>query len=387
MKVIFLLLITFFTLQSQENYLSVEAQSGDGLNVLLRRYNLKSTSSNKQKFVELNQNNLTKNYGLKLGVEYKLPIILVKFDGSTIRSSIGNNDYDYALAIQNYNDTLYSAGIKKEDFRKDLELWVPEFEFYKSSKIKVKRKPTLETRNFPILGKSHQSFKEISKKLSGSTFYLVSGHGGPDPGAMAKKNGNWLSEDEYAYDVILRLGKELAKHGATIYYIVQDPNDGIRDDQILKNSKLEFYYNGNEIELDQRTRLQQRCDIINHLYNKNENNSKNHHVVSIHIDSRAKKQIDIFFYHANGSENGKASAEVLLSTIKEKYAAAQPGRGYEGSISSRNLYILNHTTPVVTFIELGNIQHKRDQQRILVPDNRQAVANWLSDGFLKLYGD
>lgn len=383
MKILFFLLLANFAIA--QDYLEVKPLSGDGINTLLQRYNLKISSSNKQKFVELNQDKLTKKLGLKLNQKYKLPIKIFKFNGRTIRSSIGNDDFDYALSLQHYNEALFASKIKENDFRKDSILWVPEFEFKANTKPTEVSKPVLKERYFPILGKNHERFTELTKDLSHCAFYLVAGHGGPDPGAMTKYAGKWLSEDEYAYDVILRLGKELAKEGAEVYYIVQDPNDGIRDESILNNSKLEFYYNGDEIDANQRTRLQQRCDVINHLYEKNESGATEHHVVSIHVDSRGNNQIDIFFYHANGSEKGKSAAETLLETIKKKYQEAQPGRGYEGSISTRNLYILNHTIPTVTFIELGNIQHSRDQQRIMVANNRQAIANWLKDGLHKFY--
>jgi N-acetylmuramoyl-L-alanine amidase len=39
----------------------------------------------------------------------------------------------------------------------------------------------------------------------------------------------------------------------------------------------------------------------------------------------------------------------------------------------------------MTFIELGNIQNFKDQQRILTPNNRQAIANWLTDGLIEYY--
>ena len=41
------------------------------------------------------------------------------------------------------------------------------------------------------------------------TFYLVSGHGGPDPGCIGKYRGKELHEDEYAYDIILHFDKAL----------------------------------------------------------------------------------------------------------------------------------------------------------------------------------
>lgn len=39
----------------------------------------------------------------------------------------------------------------------------------------------------------------------------------------------------------------------------------------------------------------------------------------------------------------------------------------------------------MTFIEVGNIKNKKDQKRILEPDNRQALAKWISEGVLLDY--
>jgi N-acetylmuramoyl-L-alanine amidase len=45
--------------------------------------------------------------------------------------------------------------------------------------------------------------------------------------------------------------------------------------------------------------------------------------------------------------------------------------------------MLRKTTPVTTFIELGNIRNYRDQVRFLKENNRQALANWLAEGLVK----
>ena len=63
----------------------------------------------------------------------------------------------------------------------------------------------------PLFGKKYASYAVTSSSLKGATFYLVSGHGGPDPGCIGKYRGKELHEDEYAYDIILRLGRELMK--------------------------------------------------------------------------------------------------------------------------------------------------------------------------------
>lgn len=384
--IILLLFLLSITAHAQE-YLKAQPKSGDGLITFLQRYDLEYSSDNINSFKELN--NLS-SLSLSLSKEYNLPIQIYKFNGKSIRTTIGNNDYNYAYSIQIYNETLTKKGIKSKDFRDDKELWVPIHFNPNSSESKVvepAKVRKLEERVYPILGKNHEKVKEQDLLLEDCVFYLISGHGGPDPGAQAKKQGHTLSEDEYAYDVILRLGKELISHGAEVYFIVQDPNDGIRDDVFLENSKNEFYHGGVKIEVDQRKRLKDRSDIVNQLYNSNPSKKKFHQAISIHVDSRISndKQIDIFFYHSANSSEGELIANTLLTTIKTKYQEAQPGRGYEGSVSNRNLYVLRHIQPVMTFIELGNIQNFRDQQRILVNNNRQAIANWLTDGLIEYY--
>ena len=47
----------------------------------------------------------------------------------------------------------------------------------------------------PLLGKSQAAYQITSSSLKGATFYLVSGHGGPDPGCIGKYRGKELHED------------------------------------------------------------------------------------------------------------------------------------------------------------------------------------------------
>jgi len=72
----------------------------------------------------------------------------------------------------------------------------------------------------------------------------------------------------------------------------------------------------------------------------------------------------------------------MKNVFQRKYAHHQPGRGFRGTVSKRDLFVLRNTTSVAAFIELGNIQNKYDQQRIILSNNRQALANWISDAFV-----
>lgn len=234
-----------------------------------------------------------------------------------------------------------------------------------------------------LFGKKLADVPVTSNRLQGACFYVVSGHGGPDPGAIGKIGKVELHEDEYAYDVALRLARNLMQEGAEVHIIIQDAKDGIRNDAYLSNSKRETCM-GDPIPLNQVQRLQQRCNKINALYRKDRQNYTYCRAIFIHVDSRSKKkQTDVFFYHSNKKAESKRLANNMKDTFESKYGKHQPNRGFSGTVSGRNLYVLSHTTPASVFVELGNIQNTFDQRRLVMDSNRQALAKWLMEGFLK----
>lgn len=359
-------------------YVEVNPSSGDGIFTLLRRYDLPTNPDFVEKFKELNAENLTKSGGLVLGRKYKLPIVVYQYNMTSIRSTIGNEDYEYALGIAKWNDGLTKKGVKPDNYRNGV-LWVPLF----GTEEEV-RETTIDE---PLFGEKLRKVEVTSNFLAGRVYYIVAGHGGPDPGAVGEKAGEVLCEDEYAYDVCLRLARNLMERGATVYVITQDPNDGIRDEKYLKCDEDEIYAGGAAISKDQLPRLKKRAETVNKLYRKHKGKAVSQQTIVVHVDSRyVGKRIDIFFYYHENSTEGKSLAETLLTTIKAKYDQHQPGRGYEGTVSHRNLYMLRKTFPVTVYIELGNIQNSLDQVRLIESDNRQAVANWLCDGLVKYAG-
>jgi N-acetylmuramoyl-L-alanine amidase len=237
----------------------------------------------------------------------------------------------------------------------------------------------------PLFGKKYENVPIIDHRLEGAVFYLVSGHGGPDPGAMGKYGNYTLSEDEYAYDVTLRLARNLISHGAVVYMIIQDKKDGIRDESILKLDKTEKTISSERLPLNQKERLKQRTEEINKLYHKHLGAYQR--LIAIHIDSRGQGQnIDVFFYHHGNSKRGAHLAEEIHAVFKSKYDRHQPGRNYHGTVSSRNgLYMIKNTLPPIVYIELGNIRNYRDQLRFVISDNRQALANWIELGIINDY--
>ena len=191
-----------------------------------------------------------------------------------------------------------------------------------------------------------------------------------------------LHEDEYAYDVALRLARNLMEEGAKVYIIIQDAKDGIRDDRYLNNSKRETCM-GDAIPLNQVARLRQRCIKINELYRKDRKNYTYCRSIFLHVDSRSKRhQMDVFFYHA---PNSKRLATTMKNTFESKYDKHQPNRGFTGTVGPRNLYVLANSTPAGVFVELGNIQNTFDQRRFVISSNRQALAKWMMEGFITDY--
>ena len=304
----------------------VVAEKGDGIYRLLTRNGL-SYSDNMEPFIELNKAQLGKNNTLFVGRKYKLPT--------------GPKNVEKTTAVKSSGKTV----------------------------------------RYEIFGGKYENVEITSSELKGATYYLMAGHGGPDPGAVGKYNGKQMCEDEYAYDVTLRMARNLIQKGASVYMITRDKNDGIRDESYLKADKDEVCYPSLKIPLNQTRRLRQRTDAVNKLYSKNRKGF--HRMIAVHVDSRSRgENIDVFFYHDKRSATGQKAAKIIQKTFQDKYNEHQPGRGYKGKVSTRNLYVVKNTYPVAVYIELANINHHRDIQRLIVTDNRQAVANWLAEGLI-----
>ncbi|WP_461063910.1 N-acetylmuramoyl-L-alanine amidase family protein [Spirosoma horti] len=256
-----------------------------------------------------------------------------------------------------------------------------------SPSAKPLRKTTVRTvsKTLAIMGRRYATIPILDNQLSGAVYYLASGHGGPDPGAIGKYGSKRLPEDEYAYDVTIRLARVLIQHGATVYMIVQDHNDGIRDGAVLPIDYDERAYPNQAIPLDQTTRLRQTTTAVNRQFASHK--ERYQRFVTIHVDSRSKGEtIDVFFYHHPQSKVGLRLARNIHRMFQANYKRYRPARPYMGRVSSRgSLYVIRNSQAPTVFIELGNIQNQLDQRRFLLAENRQALANWLCQGMVVDY--
>lgn len=325
---ILLLIFGCLALSGQDSLKIVVAEQGDGIYSLLRKNGINPTKFYNA-FIDVNKELLSKEEFLKIGQSYYIP------------------------------DTVQFSEVEKVNIE--------------------------ALREYPIFGENFVHVDSLSNRLKDNIYYLVSGHGGPDPGAVENYDGKLIAEDEYAYDITLRLARELISHGAVVFLIIKDKNDGIRDDRILELDTDEVTYSSQEIPLNHLARLKQRVEEINALYKQNL--GKYQRLLVTHIDSRSKgTNIDVFFYHHEKSKNGKRLAESIHQTFQKKYGKFQPNRGYKGTFEDRSeLYLVKNTLPAMAYIEVGNIRNKKDQRRILDPDNRQALAKWISEGVILDY--
>lgn len=369
----------------------VKAKPGDGVFSLLRRYELADYQCNIAEFYKVNK--LSSSSYLKEGQSYKLPVYIYSYNGISIRSTIGIKDWDQAVRIKEYNEALVDKELRQTHFTDSKILWVPHHELHCKTVIQeelshadtkkaVKSEFKKSSKTVDLFGDKYEDVKVVDNSLKDQVFYLVSGHGGPDPGANYNGYNSRLCEDEYAYDVTLRVARNLMQHGAQVEIIVQDSNDGIRDDRMLACDYDEKYKGGVKISRIQLTRLADRTKLINDLYHKYKRKGyKNQKAVMIHVDSQTKsKRQDVYFYHYKNSKSSKQLALKLQSTFKAKYEKYQKNRGYKGFVKDRGLFMLRNTLPTAVYIELANIKNKDDHKRLLQMENRQALANWIFEG-------
>ena len=384
----FLFLFSFFcssAIYGQQGYTEVEAAAGEGIYTLLRRHGLEPADY-VQPFLELNQEQLGGGSSLQLGKTYRLPLppeeiaLPALLPDSTLPA-----DTLAASASTAVEESVSEVPVEEVDSmvvaeEKEALKAAEQPKVKESSKAKETADQTfLEV---PLFGKNYARVEIKDQQLKGAVYYLVSGHGGPDPGAIGKYGPYSLSEDEYAYDVSIRLARRLMEHGATVYMIIQDADDGIRDGNILLHDTDETCIGDLPVPYSQSERLRQRTHAVNRLYLNHKGAYQR--MLAIHVDSRNKGQnIDVFFYHHENSPSGKKLAENIHQTITSKYSRYQPNRDYSGNVTTRSgLFVIKYSHPPAVFVELGNIRNDRDQRRFVLPDNRQALANWMAEGII-----
>ena len=176
--------------------------------------------------------------------------------------------------------------------------------------------------------------------LKNKRIAIEAGHGGSDPGAIARDN---QYEKNYTIDIANKLSDILRKNGAKVIMLR---------------------------EKDKNPTLQQRCDVAN--------KEKADILISIHINSFIKPYangLETFYYKQNDKK---------LSMIIHKHLQNTSGLANKG-IKKAQMYILNHTTMPGVLIEPGFLTNPSDYNKIKKQAYRKKLATAISNGISEYF--
>jgi len=246
-----------------------------------------------------------------------------------------------------------------------------------------------------VLGKLNREIDRagiLSRDLKGWTIVIDPGHGGLDPGAVVETvdgNGNsaFVVEDEYAYDISLRVYALLRQHGADADLTVISPNHHIRH---TPDASVTFVNEKNEVfndESENRTGawsewpaggsrgLERRLDTARKIIDRKSN--RHSLFISIHCDNTPGgfPQSGILIW-------GKDDRELERSRkLAEAFEDSFPA-GLE--IKEQNLHVLNGNPAGdgAALIEIRNINYDNNSWALRNEDLRDQDAAKIVDSLL-----
>lgn len=119
---------------------------------------------------------------------------------------------------------------------------------YDLSAHNVQQDYQIATKLLKLFDQEVGSLETLGEELVGYAVMIDPGHGGHDPGAVVKTRVDgkevYLVEDEFNYDISLRLYRLLKRHGAQVDMTILAPNNVIReshDAADFANEKNEIY--------------------------------------------------------------------------------------------------------------------------------------------------
>jgi N-acetylmuramoyl-L-alanine amidase len=230
-------------------------------------------------------------------------------------------------------------------------------------------KKAVETKK--ILDREIEMAGKLSRDLKGWTIVLDPGHGGLDPGAIVESkdgqgNSAFVVEDEYAYDIAIRVYALLKQHGGDADLTIISPNHHVRH---TPDASLTFVNEKNEVynsESLNRTGswsewpvggsegLEKRLTVTKEIINREKN--RNNIFISIHCDNTPggflQSGILIWGDSNEEKERGRKLAEAFNQTfpagldIKEQPLHVLGGNPAEGGailVEIRNLHYDNNS--------------------------------------------
>lgn len=204
----------------------------------------------------------------------------------------------------------------------------------------------------------------LSHRLDGWHFVLDPGHGGIDPGAIVKTTDSdgkatYIVEDEYAYDMSLRVYALLRLHGAEVTLTMLSPNHLLRENSPVTKT---FVHDRNEVFNDRKWNLRDHpttwvkgsqkylAERVKIAREALKDVPKDKQVfLSIHADNDpGSGQVVTLLYHKRGNESDHTSRKLAEKLLPAMGAGAQT-RG-------KNLAVLrDNPTTYKLLVEIRNL--------------------------------
>ena len=212
-----------------------------------------------------------------------------------------------------------------------------------------------------------ESLGRLSDQLEGWHIVLDPGHGGLDPGAVVPTlDGNgkelFVVEDEYVFDIALRVYVLLRLHGAQATMTLLSPNHLIRHNErptlTFVNEKNEVYNSAAHNQTDKRSdwprggNLSTRVQIARNAFANTRPGRRVFLSFHADIDPNAPEVPLVLFYQ---SSNGKR----LDSTSRQFARSLLPALGAGARVRGQGLGVLrNNPADVKVLIELRNMAYR-----------------------------